>query len=488
MWPRLTTQRLTAALLFILLFAMAARTPVDTDIWWHLRNGEYQLEHRTVVGEDLFSHTRQGAPWTNHSWGAQVVLALVYQVGGDVGLTLLMALLATGGLAFVYAASEGSVYIRAFALVLAGATAAVFWSPRPQMFTFLFSGVVYYLLMRFKWLGDARALWAIPPVVALWGNLHAGFATAFILILGVIAGEVVALLFGPRTEHVIGWRGVGRLALIGVVSVAALLLNPFGAEILKVPFATVNIGVLQDFIQEWASPNFHERQTWPFIVLLLGSLGFAALSSRRIDWTDLALVTGTAFLALMAGRNIALFAVVAAPVLARHAEAFLADRGWQIRPATRQSPAMIRLNWALLLVIVLGSAGKVWYAANPHTVQAAKEAILPVGAVAYINKSRPEGKMFNSYNWGGYLMYAAPDYPVYVDGRTDLYGDAFLREYLGVLFLKPEWQAVLDKREIGWILIENGSVLDSALRNEARWRLAYEDDLAVIYTRERGES
>ena len=489
----LTIQRLMVAILFVLIFAMAVRTPVDTDTWWHLRVGEYQVQNRTVVGEDLFSHTRLGTPWTNHSWGSQVVMYLVYRISGgqgepgdsgNIGLALLTAALATGGMVLIYAASYGSPYVRAFAIVLGAAAAAVFWSPRPQMFTFFFSALVYYLLMRFKWQHDARALWWIPLVVLIWGNLHAGFATTFILMLGVLAGEVVGHVFGPAAEQVIPWRGLGKLVIVIGLSVIALVINPFGFEMLKVPFATVNIGVLQDFIQEWASPNFHERQTWPFIALLIGALGFAGLSKERLDWTDLALVSGTGFMALLAGRNIALFAVVATPVLIRHADAFLNDRGWRVRVTSRTTPGRARLNWVLLMLVLLGGLAKVWYAVNPEFVREAQAEALPVAAAEFINETQPAGKMFNSYNWGGYLMFAAPDHPVFVDGRTDLYGDELLRDYLRIAFLQGDWQAYLDTYDIGWVVIEAGGGLASALRQTAGWQLVYEDDLAVIFVRE----
>jgi hypothetical protein len=271
--------------------------------------------------------------------------------------------------------------------------------------------------------------------------------------------------------------------LIMVISIFVLVVNPFGLDMLKVPFATVNIGVLQDFIQEWASPNFHERQTWPFAFLLIGAFGFAGLSKRRIDWTDLTLVSGTAFLALMSGRNIALFAVVATPVLASHLEEFLRDRGWQIRPVTRVRPAMARLNWLLLALVLMGGVVKAFYAANPDAIKAAQETHLPVRVATYLNEVQPEGLMFNSYNWGGYLMFAAPDYSVYVDGRTDLYGDAFLREYLGVAFARDGWQEVLEERKIGFVVIEQNSLLSNALRDEPEWRVDYEDDMAVVFVR-----
>ncbi len=492
MWRQLTTQRLTTAILFILLFAMATRTPVDTDTWWHLRSGAYQLEHRTVIGADLFSYTRFNEPWTNHSWGSQIVMYLVYAAtgghgapgdSGNIGLALMTAALATAGMALVYRASPGNVYVRAFVVVLGAAAAAVFWSPRPQMFTFFFSTAVYYLLHLYKRQGVDR-LWLIPVVILLWCNMHAGFAIGFILMIGLVAGEVAGHLFSPDAPDRVSWRGIRRILLVMAVSVAVLVINPFGFDMLRVPFATVNIGVLQDFIQEWASPNFHERQTWPFIALLIGALGFAGLSNERLDWTDLALIAGTALMGFLAGRNIAVFAVVASPVMARHVDAFLTDRGWQIRPTTRVRPMMARFNWVLLIVIALGGLLKVTAVVLPSFVEEAQREILPVNVAEYINEQRPDGLMFNSYNWGGYLMFAAPDDPVFVDGRTDLYGDEFLTEYLNVIFLADQWRETLDKYDVSWVVIEAGSGLARALREEPGWRLSYEDELAVLFERE----
>jgi len=114
--------------------------------------------------------------------------------------------------------------------------------------------VILYLLWLYKY-RKVDHLWLIPVVMGVWGNLHAGFSIGFIFLAGTIAGESLATLFNRNGEHVIGWRGVGRLALVSVASAAALVVNPYGLQMLSVPFQTVGIGALQDFIQEWNSPQ-----------------------------------------------------------------------------------------------------------------------------------------------------------------------------------------------------------------------------------------
>jgi hypothetical protein len=479
---QLTIERAAVIILFALLFALATFIPVDTDTWWHIRSGEYTLT-QGMIYTDPFSFTKAGEPWTNHSWGAQLILYGVWRLAGNFGLAIYTSGLATAGMVVVYRMCAGNVYLRAFALVIGAATAAVFWSPRPQMLSFFLSTVILYLLYLHKRQKIDR-LWLIPIVMGLWGNLHAGFSIGFILLFGSIAGEVLGNIFDRNSEHVVPWGGVRKMIVVTAVSMAALVINPYGLQMLTVPFQTVSIGALQNFIQEWNSPNFHERQTWPFIILLLGLLGAVGASSKKLDWTDFVLASGTAFMSLLAGRNIAVFAVVATPILTYHLDAMLTERNWVMQPIKRATPRMARLNAILVSVILLGALAKVLLVLDSETVTEAQRERLPVEAANYLNEARPNGPMFNSYNWGGYLMLAAPEYPVFVDGRTDLYGDGFLTSYLSVAAGRPEWRDTFDQYGINLVVVEKDGGLARALQAESGWRVDYEDDLAVVYVRE----
>lgn len=481
MLRRLTIERTTTIILFGLIFALAARVPVDTDTWWHIRSGEHILQNG-IIYADPFSFTFAGQPWVDHSWGSQIVLYLVWQIGGYLGLSVFMATLATAGMIFVYRMSEGSAYLRAFAIVLGAAAAAVFWSPRPQMFSFFLSAVVLYLLWLYRDKGIDR-LWLIPPLMAIWGNLHAGFSIGFIFIGATIVGEALMNLTS-REGRRMSWRAIGKLIAVAGVSVAALVINPYGLQMLLVPFQTVSIGALQNFIQEWNSPNFHERQTWPFIALLLGVLGAAGASQRRMAWTDFLLVAGTAFMALLAGRNIAVFAVAATPVLTRHLHAALSERGWELKPLQLTTPRMARLNAALVAIVLFGCLAKVLVVLDDSVVLPAIEEYLPARAAAYLAENPAPPNMFNSYNWGGYLMFVLPDYPVFVDGRTDLYGDDFLTNaYYRTAIAETGWEDTLEQYRINTVVVEAGSGLGRAVASSTDWRVAYSDEQAVVAVR-----
>jgi hypothetical protein len=120
----------------------------------------------------------------------------------------------------------------------------------------------------------------------------------------------------------------------------------------------------------------------------------------------------------------------------------------------------------------------------PAAQQQAEAKILPVGAANWIAQQQPAGLLFNSYNWGGYLMWRlGAEYPVYVDGRTDVYDNAFLKEYLKIVTGQLNAPAVFDARGIKAVMVEPESPLGPQLLKSGRWQAAYRDDMAVVYVR-----
>jgi len=200
----------------------------------------------------------------------------------------------------------------------------------------------------------------------------------------------------------------------------------------------------------------------------------------------------------VATRNIALFALVAPPVLTRHAVAALDDLALVPRlswlgalthtlPPPRPRRPLALLNALLLVLILAGAGSKI----AVELVRMRDPAIwgrgLPLEAVDFMRDHQLPGQMFNSYNWGGYLIWSLyPDEPVFVDGRTDLYAlnSRVLEDYARVHWIRPGWQEVLDAYPIGHVLTEHTGLLDMMLGQTPGWEVAYRDDVAVIYVRE----
>lgn len=481
--------RLVMWITFLAVFAMAARVSVDTDTWWHLRTGQWIVENRSIPQTDPFSYTRFGENWQHPGWLVQVPMYLLYQLGGPGALNLWTAGMVTLAFIFVWHTLSGGPFLRGFAIILGATVAAVYWAARPYLVTFLLTAVFLWILEDFRWRKRDR-LWWLPLLMVVWVNSHGGY----------LAG---VLMWGVYLTHAIfqwlyAWRwhpglvparrqDLLRLLLVGVVMLVAVMFNPSGPEMYPYAFKTVGIGALQDYIDEWQSPDFHAMYVQPFAWLLLLTFGVVGASRKRLALTDFLLFAGFAMLGLLARRNIALFALVALPVLTRHAVPLLSAVQRKIglrQPITApEGKLSTRLNWLLLALVALAVAFKVLYVFPPEINQSAFQRGLPLGAVENLKRIEPQGRLFNSYNWGSYLLWALPEYPVFIDGRTDLYTDEVIDQWLQVIRLEPGWQQVLEDYDVGLILIEQDSMLDRILEYESGWVPVYEDSLAVIYQR-----
>jgi hypothetical protein len=477
----LTIERTSFFILIALLFALAFRPLADTDMWWHLAGGDYILNHG-IMYSDTFSHTNEGLPWINYSWGAELIMISFWRLGGIFGLALYTALLATGGMLLLYKISAGNTYLRAFILILGSATSAIFWSARPQMFSFFFSCLLLFIVYRYKREGKDW-LWAIVPMMWFWGNVHAGWSIGYLFLFAFIVGEAANNLLDTSS---ISWQAWRKLVLVTLISLPFLLISPYFIDNLFVPWNTVNIQALQRFIQEWQSPNFQGRETWPFIAMLLLLLSSFWASHLKFDWSSVFLLSGTLFLALLYSRNISVFAVVATPILSHHLDNTLTERGFVLRPRQRIPTLMSYLNAGIIVLVFVGVLAYILSISLPANVEKAQAKILPLGAVSYLRENALPREIFNSYNWGGYLMFALPDYPVFIDGRTDVYGD-FVLEYASINFAQGDWQSKLDNYGVNFVLIEKASPLDFALAEETNWMLVYADELAVIWQRNNNE-
>ncbi len=494
-WPWfLTRQRLLVAILFIAIFTMAVRVPADSDTWWHLRSGEYMVQNRVIPTVDPFSFTQAGRPWIDHSWLGQLFWVGFYAPGGWPAVTLALALLVTLAFWIIWQQIEANVFVGAAAMTLGAIVSSVVWAARPQMLSFLLTAVVVWLLHRFKRHNRSLLPW-LPLVMLLWANIHGGFAIGFILMFITLAGETLNNLTRHQEDAVAGWPRLRHLLLAMLLSLAVVVVNPYTWRMWFYPFQTVGIAALRDFIQEWQSPNFHLPYVQSFAVMLLLVTVALARAGRRADWTDLLMVTVWAGWSLFAARNIAIFGLVVTPVLARYGDlAWLRqwqDWGYQRVPFSgppagrRASSSGYRLNWVLLILVLVAALVKVAVPLLPATTQRAEQEGMPYRAVEFIRAERPAGPLFNSYNWGGYLIFKLwPDYPVYIDGRTDLYDDLFIREYLSIISADTGWLEKLNRAGINLVLIENGSTLDKFLQINPDWQELYRDEMAVVFQRE----
>jgi hypothetical protein len=489
----LSARTLLAFVFMLMIFTLAARQIIDPDFWWHLKSGQYLIETVSIPKSDIFSNVFSGKEWITHEWLSEVFMYSIYRTVGFGGLIVTFSLLITAGFAIAYrrcAKRVGHVYVAGFAVLLGALAAGPTWGVRPQVFSFLFASIFLSLLERYQEQPTRRSIWWLVPLMVLWVNMHAGFAVGIVLISLVIVGTVLDQALLQRESFAVVWRRLRSLVLGLIGCVAAVVVNPSGARMYSYPFETLTSQAMMKFIEEWRTPNFHELMFQPLALLILAVIGALALSRKRISFVQLLLLLSTAWAMLRSGRNAPFFILVAVPILAEHSWAWLTSQRWGqwlTKPETREVGAGARLKIALnVLLLVIVPLGLVFVrvqgtVANQPSVEAEK---FPTAALEFMRVNKPPQPLYNEYHWGGYLIWKLyPDYRVFIDGRADVYGDAFFEEFMATHAGESHWRESLDKYGVRTVLISPDSALASLLRQDQSWQNVFEDRQAVIFTK-----
>lgn len=486
----MTTRRLFVALFTIALFAMAVRETLDPDLWWHLRTGEFILQEG-IPRQDIFSFTVNHHPWITHEWLAQLFMWLVYQAGGLPGLMVIFALLIALTFGLVYLTCSGRPFLAAFVVLLAAVASAIVWGARPQMFNLVLMAAFVYIIERYKAKRiSSRGLLLLPLLAILWANLHSGYLLGTVLLGTYTIGEALQRWLDKDDEQNLDWPAVRHLGLITVFTFLAAVLNPNGPELWIYPFYTLGSSAMQAYIQEWHSPNFHLTYFWPFALMMgLGVISWL-FSPKRPTWSEILLFFGTAAAGLLSARHIPLFTIVAAPIISRRLlSASVATAAYPLlsgqkpsgqKPEAPPVKTMVVFNWVILLLAVLAAGG--WVINKVTSNETAIMRRYPVAAVDFLEQAGlAKAPGYNSYNWGGYLIWRG--LPVFVDGRADVYGDDFLFYYLKAFEAQDDWYQPLQDFDVQYVLMERASPLAIVLSVSPQWDEAYADEIAQIFVR-----
>ena len=479
---KISVRNLFLVMLFSAIFYISIRPINDPDFWWHLRSGQLMEETQTIPRTDPFSWSAQGNPWITHEWLSEQIIYQLYSVGSFQLLVITFSLIITVAYFFGYkrCPSDSMPYVAGFSLLLGALASRSLWGVRPQMITLLFTSVFLFLLDSYLKTGNGKKLIPIPIIMLLWVNLHAGYILGIAVELTYVAGLLLELVFVKfvRKEN-LDKDATGKLKLLlGVVAASLLVMpiNPAGLRIFTYPFQTLFDSAMQKYIQEWLSPDFHELIWLPLALMILALIGTGMTGKHRTSITKVILTLGFGFAALRSMRHVPLFAIVVIPILAEQISNLVKIR------ASVQTPSRL-MGWVnTILVIAVAVVTILALVQLPAQQQEAEAKNYPKAAADWIAENQPEGKLFNSYNWGGYLIWRLyPEYPVYIDGRADLYGGTFLTNYMDIYSATSGWEEKLNQENIDIVFVEGDSRLADALKQSPNWEIAYEDTLSVIF-------
>lgn len=485
--PPLRSSSLLVIGCFAALFVTAVRPVTDNDVWWHLATGRYILATGTVPHQDVYSALAQGRPWIAHEWLTEVILYWVQVHAGYGTLMALWAGVITAAFVVVYRTACALGAARWIALpttLLAAAASSHTWGVRPQMLSLLLFAVYTALLCRPAGLSRRRAV-GLVALMALWVNLHGGFIFGLLALGLQVVAALLAAAFGERPARA-GRLGQARLLglTLGGAAVAALL-NPNTWRALLYPFSYLGNNASVRYVAEWGSPNFHEGRYLFFEALLLLTLTALALAPRRPGARELLPCLVLAYLGLQSVRTIPLFCVATAPIAAVALQGLWAARGSRaatVHPAL--SPGKALVNWIAAAAIAASALLSTSSLTTPRAVTLTQNSAYPARAVAYLRGHAVPRPLLNSYDWGGYLIWTLyPGYRVYIDGRPDMYGEAYVERFMAIYQGRVGWQAELATQRIRSVLVEPDSALARLLALSRGWRLLYHDNQAVLYVR-----
>jgi hypothetical protein len=468
---------LTMAVLVLLVFCKCSDGLPDPDLWWHLLNAKHILTTLTFPNLDNLSFTAAGSSWLDHEWLSEIVYYTAFAAFGLRGVFVLFASLLGILFAAVFSITLrecGDPINAAITTAMGGLLAAVGFGPRTQTFGWLCFVAIYAILRRFV-SGNEKGIWLIPLLFALWINCHGSWLIGLIIYGIFIAAGLVRLNLSRLVS--VRWTPaqLKKLLLAGAVSVAALFINPFGYRLLWYPFdmmfrQSLNIAN----VEEWASVNFNDFRG-KLVGFVLCSVFVAAMVGRK-RWRhqDALLTAFVLYCGLTHLRFLLLAGIVLPPILALQLGALRQD-------PLRQEHRLV--NSALLLLII---AVCLFRLPSQRILNKQVSDHFPQRAIDYLRAHQQPGRIFNFYEWGGYLELQLPNVKTFIDSRTDIFEyKGVLKSYLDIIRIQGS-QHLLDRYGVSYILYPPHSSLSYFLSTQSGWQRIYEDKQAVLYRKVRG--
>jgi hypothetical protein len=444
---------------------------IDPDIWWHLRVGQWVIDHGTVPLHDAFSQT--GGPWVAYSWLYEVLVYGLYQALGLLGIVLYRAALAvavTAALFRLVSRREPNFLLAALLTALGALAIAMLFSERPWLFTILFSTLTLDAILALREGRPARWTWLLPVCYALWASLHIQLIYGLLLLAAGCAAELIEGKWGRAGGDP---RRLKRLLGLSLACFLATLCNPYHMRIYAVVLEYATQPGPFQYVNELKAPEYREPASW-MTVALAGAAAFALGRRRQVDLFEVLVLIGAAVLAFRARRDLWCAVAVSLAILAR----------WRQSNPPMQASHCLRLSqWVIVCLLLSCLAGLLVWARQltPERLERTAAEVFPVEAARAVAERDLPGPLFNDFNWGGYLIWALPDRPVVVDGRTNLHGDERILRIGNVWAGGPGWDADSDLHAAKLVVADAQSPLAGLLTKDPRWRRVHVDPLATVF-------
>jgi hypothetical protein len=453
---------------------------LDYDIWWHLKVGDWIVEHVAVPHTGILSRTAVDRPWVAYSWGYEVLLSRAYAWFGLVGVGLFGTLL-TVAVAYAVYWMVRRLSCRFWpACLLTGIVCSAFLfngMPRPFFFSMALFSITLTLLLEANRQGRAQGLYWLPLTFLVWANLHIQFIYGLFLVglfVGVLLVQRLANSFGFAFPALLPpTLPAGTLTLLFIACAMATLIGPNFYHPYQAVYEYSKAKFSYDIIIELQPLSF--RGYSHYAVLLLTAAAFFAVGwQNKLDAFKLALLTFASVVAYRTMRDAWFICIPAA--------ACIAD--FQPPPSECDSSESwlenVRVAAAVVLLLTILSSSLNF---NQRALDRAISADYPVNAINFLRRNPVAGPLYNNLNWGGFLMWYMPEYPVAVDGRNDLYGDELDRVFFNSEIAAKSYTTDAYLNEAGVVLLDSQIPLAKILTADPRFQLIYRDPIATVFAR-----
>lgn len=458
---------------FAFLYFNASPLLYDPDVPWHLAAGQYILDHKTIPFSDLWSFTmeeQQEYTWYNIAWGWDVVIALIANLFGEGGLFVITVAFA----AFIVSLMAHHLLQRGYhddvVKIMATLVGLVIWHSlfaRPHLMSYLLAFVFYIILHNNKEKHHKHPLLiTLPLLMVLWVNMHGGFLAGF-TVIGAFFIEAVV-----KKQH----SYAKQLLCSGVLCGLALCVNPYGIYIVDAVLRSLNSSIT-NYIGEWRSFAYGDF-LGPSVYLLV--FIFASNSrDKNIPLSDKILAFAWLIAALFSIRNFAIFSLLSAPYLAYNIQQSIELKKHKEYNTPARQVGIFAIACAVIVIFLVPSTRQ---ELTFHEIIVDEERA-PLAAINYIREHYPDKRFLNHYDIGGYMIYFAPEYKVFADGRAGTaYSEEALQDILQFFFFEDGWQDLLSKYHIDGIIIPNQYKNNlTTLEKDKRWKLVFESKAANVY-------
>lgn len=486
----------------ILIFFLVTRTPTDPDMWWHLRSGQEMIQQHQILLKDFFSYTKFGTIWINAFWLSDILLFLIFKAGGYFLLTLFSSIILTATLSLIYAYAKGPWLLKTFLILAASFSVASFGGIRPQLFSFFLLSILIIALNQTTRNHEYKP-WPYLIIFILWANLHGGFIWGLLYFLAFLCGKFFNFLVDH--DNSLSLSEVRKLSELFVLSTISTLINPSGIYLWKLPFYTISVSMFN--IGEWASPDFHQINLQPMLFFIFFYLISLTVVRKSVDFSNIFIFIGFSYMAFDAQRSIPLFLIVGFPILSDAFTEFFNNLFSEIPKINHFFPNInsdsqnqlnfedgknldpkiterhikgsgafrTLINLTLVSVLAIFAIIRTYSLSSPTLIY--KD--YPLGAVNWIQLNKPAGPIFNSYNWGGFLIWNLREYPVFIDGRADIYGNEFLLNWLNAANGTNAGIKLLNQWNVKLVLLEPNWPIVQKLQLQG-WRVIFKDSKSIL--------